>query len=397
MTNLLRKIFIRNYNDVSNPRVRQKHGFLASFVCIFTNLLLFAFKLIIGLMIFSMSIISDAINNLTDMASCVVNLVGFKISGKPADKEHPFGHERIEYLAGLIISFVIIAIAIVLGYTSVMKIVNNEVTDYSNTTKNIATFVILGVAILMKLWQGLFYKKMGNIINSVSLKASSTDSINDVISTSAVLVATIIEFILRANGVQIDGWMGLAVAAFIIVMGVKSAIETSNPLIGVSPDQELVKKIIGDILSYEGVLGVHDEIIHSYGPTKLFMTIHVEVDRKVDVMVSHDIIDNIEDEISKKYNILLTIHMDPVDCNSKKVIELKKFTTELLSHYEDKITFHDFRIVKGPTHTNVLFDIVIPYDSKVSEKEVIHNLREAYEKRKSKYFLIVKVDRKYVD
>lgn len=397
MTNLLRKIFIKNYNDVSNPRVRQKHGFLASFVGIFTNLLLFTFKLIIGLMIFSMSIISDAINNLTDMASCVVNFLGFKLAGKPADKEHPFGHERIEYLAGLIISFVIIAIAIVLGYTSIMKIVQNQYSDYSDNVKNIATFVILGVAILMKLWQGLFYKKMGNIISSVSLKASSTDSINDVISTSAVLVATIIEFILRANHVQIDGWMGCAVALFIVVMGIKSAIETSNPLIGVSPDAELVKKINNDILSYEGVLGVHDEVVHSYGPTKLFMTIHVEVDKNVDVMVSHDLIDNIENEISAKYNILLTIHMDPIDNTSKKVLELKEFTKELLTNYEDPITFHDFRIVKGPTHTNVLFDVVIPYDSKVDEKKVISDIREAYAKRKSKYFVIVKVDRKYVD
>lgn len=397
MTNLLRKLFIKNYDDVSNPRVRQKHGFLASFVGIFTNLLLFAFKLIIGSMIFSMSIISDAINNLTDMASCIVNLVGFKLAGKPADKEHPFGHERIEYLAGLIISFVIIAIAIVLGYTSVMKIVNHEVTNYDDNARNIATFIILGAAILMKLWQGLFYKKMGNIINSVSLKASSTDSINDVISTSAVLVATIIEFILRANNVQIDGWMGCAVALFIIIMGVKSAIETSNPLIGISPDAELVKKINEDILSYPGVLGVHDELVHSYGPTKLFMTIHVEVDKNVDVMVSHDLIDNIESEISNKYNILLTIHMDPIDCTSKKVLELKEFTGEILSQYEGKITFHDFRIVKGPTHTNVLFDIVIPYDLKIDEKDVISNIREAYKQRKSKYFVIVKVDRKYVD
>lgn len=397
MTNLLRKLFIKNFNNVEDPKVRQKHGFLSSFVGIFTNFLLFAFKLVIGLLIFSMSIISDAINNLTDMASCIVNLVGFKLAGKPADKEHPFGHERIEYIAGLIISFIIIAIACVLGYTSVMKIVNNEITKYDNPTTTIATFVILVVAILAKLWQGLFYKKMGKAINSVSLKASSQDSINDVISTSAVLVATIIEYLLRDKGIQIDGWMGIVVAVFIIIMGIKTAIETSNPLIGITPDTELVKKVKEDILAYPGVIGLHDIMCHSYGPTKIFMTIHVEVDYKVDVMVSHDLIDNIESEISNKYNILLTIHMDPIVTDSPKVNELKEFTKDLLSKYEGKITFHDFRIVKGPTHTNVLFDIVVPYDLEVEDKDIINYLRSEYEKRQSKYFIIVKVDREYVE
>lgn len=397
MTNLLRKLFIKNFNNVEDPKVRQKHGFLASFVGIFTNLLLFAFKLIIGLLIFSMSIISDAINNLTDMASCIVNLVGFKLAGKPADKEHPFGHERIEYIAGLIISFFIIAIACVLGYTSVMKIINKETTDYSNTATTIATFVILGVAILGKLWQGLFYKQMGKAINSVSLKANAQDSINDVISTSAVLVATIIEFLLRDKGIQIDGYMGVAVAIFIVIMGIKTAIETSNPLIGLTPDTELVKKVVEDICAYEGVLGTHDLMCHSYGPTKIFMTIHVEVDYKVDVMVSHDLIDVIETQVGNKYNIILTIHMDPIVTDSPKVNELKEFTQQLLDKYEGKVTFHDFRIVKGPTHTNVLFDIVVPFDLKIEDKDIISYIREEYNKRKSLYFVIIKVDRKYTD
>lgn len=397
MTNLLRKLFIKNYRNVEDPRVRQKHGFLASFVGIFTNFLLFAFKLIIGLLIFSMSIISDAINNLTDMASCVVNLVGFKLAGKPADKEHPFGHERIEYIAGLIISFIIIAIACVLGYTSVMKIVNNDVTNYDNTATNIATFIILGVAILGKLWQGIFYRRMGKIINSVSLKASATDSINDVISTGAVLVATIVEFCLRSYGVQIDGWMGIAVALFIIVMGIKTAIETSNPLIGITPSNELVSAVIKDICAYSGVLGVHDMMCHSYGPTKIFMTIHVEVDCQIDVMKSHDLIDNIENELSNKYNILLTIHMDPIDTKSEEVKELRYLTDKIITTYNPKISFHDFRIVKGDTHTNILFDIVVPYDVKQKDEEIIAHLREEFSKIKSTYFLVIKIDRNYVD
>lgn len=397
MTNLLRKLFIKNFNNVEDPRIRQKHGFLASFVGIFTNLLLFAFKLIIGLLIFSMSIISDAINNLTDMASCVVNLVGFKLAGKPADKEHPFGHERIEYIAGLIISFIIIAIACVLGYTSIMKIINNEVTKYDNNAATIATFVILVVAIIMKLWQGFFYRKMGKIINSVSLKANAQDSINDVISTSAVLVATIIEFCLRNKGIQIDGWMGIVVAVFIVIMGIKSAVETSNPLIGVSPDTKLVKSIIDDICSYQGVLGVHDVMCHSYGPTKIFITLHVEVDYRVNVLESHDLIDNIENEIGHKYNVLITIHMDPIVTDSEEVNSLKAKTKELLSSFDSSIGFHDFRIVAGPTHTNVLFDIVIPFGLKKSDEEIINYLKEEYAKIKTTYNLVIKVDRSYVD
>ena len=397
MTNLLRKLFIKNYDKVEDPKVRQKHGFLASFVGIFTNLFLFAFKLIIGLLIFSMSIISDAINNLTDMASCVVNLVGFKLAGKPADKEHPFGHERIEYIAGLIISFIIIAIAGVLGYTSVMKIVNHETTNYDNLGTTIATFVILGVAILTKLWQGFFYKKIGKTINSISLKASATDSINDVISTSAVLVATLVEFLLRTHNVQIDGWMGIAVALFIVVMGIKTAIEASNPLIGVNPDSELVKKIINQIYSYDGVLGTHDTMCHSYGPTKIFMTTHVEVDCREDVMKSHDLIDNIESDINKEFNVLLTIHMDPIDTVSEEVIKLKEFTRTTLEAYDKSISFHDFRIVSGETHTNILFDIVVPHECKKEDKEITSHLRSEFNKFSDKYFVIIKIDRTYID
>lgn len=401
MVNLLRKLFIKNYQHVEDPSVRQKHGFLASIVGIITNLLLAAFKLLIGILVFSMSIITDALNNLTDMASSFVNLLGFKLAGKPADKEHPFGHERIEYIAGLIISFVIIAIAVVLGYTSVIKIINNTPTDYSNKTTTIAVFVILGVAILLKLWQGLFYRKMAKIIGSVSLKASAQDSINDVITTSAVLVATIVEYCLYINGhpVNIDGWMGLAVSIFIVVSGIKLLVETSNPLIGVSPDNKLVAEVVKEIKSYPGVLGVHDLMCHSYGPTKIFMTIHVEVDHRVDVLVSHDLIDNIEKEVMQKFNILLTIHMDPIVIDSPEINQLKAKTTELLLAYPEgnQLSFHDFRTVVGPTHTNVLFDVVIPYGTKIKDSELLAYLQTEYKKIKSTYNLVINFDHNYVD
>ncbi|MFA7032746.1 MAG: cation diffusion facilitator family transporter [Bacilli bacterium] len=401
MVNLLRKIFIKNYQNVEDPNVRQKHGFLASIVGIITNLLLVIFKLTVGILIFSVSIISDALNNLTDMGSSIVNLFGFKLANKPADKEHPFGHERIEYIAGLIISFVVIAIAIVLGYTSVMKLINNGGTDYSNPTVNIAMFIILGVAIITKAFQGLFYRKMAKIIDSVSLKASAQDSINDVITTSTVLVATIIEYLFYINGynVHIDGWMGLAVSIFIIITGIKLVIETSNPLIGVTPDSKLVHAVVQDILAYPNVLGVHDLMCHSYGPTKLFMTIHVEVDYHRDILVSHDLIDNIEKEISAKYNFLLTIHMDPIVIDSPQINELKIKTKEILSHFPEgeKLSFHDFRMVEGPTHTNILFDVVIPTESKISNDELLQYLKIEFKKINPNYFLVINFDRNYVD
>lgn len=395
MTNLLRKLFIKDFNNTANQTVRTKHGMLAAIVGAISNLLLCAFKIVIGVLVMSMTIIADAINNLTDMGSCLVNILGFKISNKPADKEHPFGHERIEYIAGLIICFIIIALAVVLGYTSITRIINKDYTTYDTTTFIVA-IVILSVAILVKLWQGFFYKKIAKLINSVSLKASAQDSINDVITTSVVLLATVLEFILQKYDVHLDAYFSIAVALFIIIMGVKLAIETCNPLIGITPNHELVKSAVADILNYEGVLGVHDIMCHSYGPTKVFMTLHVEVDSEVDVLVSHDRIDNIENEIGEKYGMLVTIHLDPIETKSLIVKELKEKTADLLAKYNTSLQFHDFRIVKGDTHTNVLFDVVVPYDKALKDEEILSYLREEYKKIDPKYNLVVKIDRDYI-
>ncbi len=396
MTNLLRKLFIKNYKDVTNPKIREKHGLLAAFVGIFTNLVLFVVKLLIGIFAVSITIITDAINNLTDFGSCIVNVIGFKLANKPADKEHPYGHERIEYIAGMIISFIIICIAVVLGYQSVIKIINNE-----QSTPEVLTLIILGIAILAKLWQGFFYKKMSKAINSVTLKASSQDSFNDVIATSIVLLVSLTQFILVKNNVtvpvSIDGIAGVALAIFIVISGIKLVIETSNPLIGLTPDNERVKPIIEDILKYEGVLGVHDTMCHSYGPTKLFMTIHVEVDDQVNVNVSHDLMDIIEKEVGQKHNVLLTVHMDPIDNTSQDVKELKAKAVEILSSYNEILKLHDFRMVKGTTHTNVLFDVVIPFESKIKESELDSYLKDEFNKLDSKYNLVIHYDNDYLN
>jgi len=396
MTDLLRKIFIKDYKNVNNPKVRRHHGYLASAVGAVSNLLLFAFKLTIGLLTFSISIITDAVNNLSDMASSVINLVGFKLAGKPADKKHPFGHERIEYIAGMIISFVIIGIAILLGYLSIQKIIKNEGVDISYWV-----FIILGTAIIVKLWQSLFYKKIGTEINSVSIKASSQDSLNDVISTIAVLIVSIIEFTCAQFGVKIpfdlDGVVGICLAVYIIYVGVKLVIETANPLIGLTPDDELVKTVVADICKYPGVLGIHDLMCHSYGPTKVFMTIHVEVDYRVDVMKSHDLIDNIESEINKKHNVILTIHMDPIDNYSPLVKSLREEVNHILTKYNHRLTFHDFRIVQGDSHTNILFDVVVPHETKIKEDKLKLYLLKEIKKLDPKYNLVIKVDYTYID
>lgn len=398
MTNLLRRLFIKNYRNVTNSKVRHSHGILASSVGIVTNLLLFAFKIFIGIIVGSMSIISDAINNLTDMASCFINLFGFKLANKPADKEHPFGHERIEYIAGIIISFFIIIIAVVLGYTSVMKIIDGNVYDYTkHIPSTVATFIILLIAILVKLWQGFFYRKMGKLINSVSLKANAQDSLNDVVSTTAVLIAMSIECILVFNGhyIQIDGYMGVLVSVFIVVMGIKMVLESSNPLIGEAADSEIVKTITKEILSFPGVLGVHDLMSHSYGPTKIYMTIHVEVDSKIDVMVSHDLMDTIENKIQEKYGVLLTVHMDPIDNSSEEVLSLKTQAIDILHRYNSLLSLHDFRVVSGPTHTNVLFDVLLPYDCNIKEEELLNYLKTSFYKINPTYFLVIKFDHTY--
>lgn len=391
MTKLLRKLFIKDYLNVTDNKVREKHGILASIVGIVTNLLLTAFKILIGVITASISIIADALNNMTDMASCFVNLFGFKLANKPADKEHPFGHERIEYIAGLIISFVIIAIAVILGYTSILKIINKD----TAININIWTFVILGAAILIKIWQSFFYRGIAKAINSVSLKASTQDSLNDVISTTVVLIVSIICY--ATNGkINLDSYAGILVALFIIYSGIKLVIETANPLIGITPDNELVKKVVSDILAYPGVLGIHDLMCHSYGPTKVFMTIHVEVDDSVNVNISHDLIDNIENEVGKKHNLVLTIHMDPIDTKSEETKKLREHAKKILANLDESLTFHDFRVVKGETHTNVLFDVAMSFDSKLKESDVIDYLTKEFKNIDNKYNLVVKIDRDYV-
>lgn len=388
MVNLLRKIFIKDYKNLNDDKVRVKHGVLASLVGIVTNLILFSAKLVIGILAFSFSIISDSINNLVDMSSSFISLFGFKISSKPADKDHPYGHQRVEYIAALIISIIVIVIAVELIIQSIENIINHSVSTFT-----IITFIILGISILMKVWQGFFYLKMSKLTSSLSLKASAIDSFSDVVSTSAVLICSLLSYFFGWN---IDGYVAICVGVFIIVNGVKMLIESANPLIGVSANKDLVEQITKDVLTYKGILGVHDVIAHSYGPSNMFMSAHLEVDAKEDMMKSHDLIDCIEDNIKKKYNIFFVAHMDPIDNSNPETIKLKELANNYLINISNELSIHDFRVVYGTSHTNILFDIVIPFEFKISKEELLSNLNALYNKGEHKYNLIVNFDHPYV-
>ena len=392
MVTFLRKLFIKNYQNVKDEKVREKHGVLASIIGIVFNTILFVIKLLIGIFTASMSIISDALNNMTDFGSSIVSLLGFKLAGKDADKEHPYGHQRIEYITGMITSFIIILVAGLLIYNSVLTLVNQD----SSTSYSIRAFVILGISIVLKLVLGFIYSGLGKAINSVALKANRQDSFNDAISTSIVLIASIIQYFF-VDLWWLDSSISILVALFILYSGIKMVKETASPLIGEVPDFNLIQKIVKDIKSYDGVLDVHDVMFHSYGTTKTFMMCHVEVDGYKDMFKSHDLIDNIEKEISSKYKVLLTIHMDPVDTKSEEIPKLYEIIKKTLQNLDKNLSFHDLRVVSGPTHTNVIFDVAIPIGVKENKLTITKTLRAEIKKYDSKYNLVINFDDNYID
>lgn len=384
---LLLKLFIKNYEDVKNPAVREACGKLGGIVGIVSNVFLCILKIVAGILSNSIAVIADGINNLTDAASSVITVLGFKLAAAPEDEEHPYGHARIEYLTGLFISIVIIVVGVQLLTTSVGKIRHPVETEYTLLTAG-----ILGISILVKIWQSQFNFKMGKRIDSTTLIAAATDSRNDVVATSAVLASVIIVWI---TDVQTDGWMGLAVAIFIIFSGLSLVRETASSLLGEAPDDVLVTGITGRILATEGVLGLHDIMVHNYGPGKTFASVHVEVPAENDIMQSHDIIDNIEREISEELNINLVIHMDPVKTNDPVVNKLKAIMIEELCAGEGICDIHDFRIVPGPTHTNVIFDVVLLPSCTLRECEIRDIVDRRLKKENERYFAVITFDKAY--
>lgn len=389
--NLLPRLFVKNYKNTNDAKVRYAYGNMCGVVGIVSNVVICIIKIVVGAMVASISIIADGINNLSDAGSSILTLVGFKIASKPSDREHPFGHERMEYITGLIVALVIIGIGLLLLESSITKLINQEVMSYS-TNMAIITTVILAFAIIVKIWQSLFYHKYGKLINSTTLLATSRDSLNDVISTFAVLVATIISVFYENT--WLDGTMGILVSIFIMYSGIGLVKETISPLLGEVPSHEFINEIKTKVMSYPGVLGTHDLVIHSYGPKKVFITLHVEVNSKVDVNISHDMIDNIESDF-RDQGINMVIHMDPVDIENPEIQLLREKIPIILKSIDDKLLFHDLRIVKGVTHTNVLFDLVMNWESEYSEEEIEKMIKEKISEIDNKYKVVITFDVDY--
>jgi cation diffusion facilitator family transporter len=386
MTRLLVKLFIRDNGDSKDPAVRGRYGRFAGIVGIISNFLLFLIKLIAGLYSGSISVIADAVNNLTDCGSSVVTLVCFKISGKPADADHPQGHGRMEYVSGLIVSVVILMLGIQLVQGSLGKIIDPE-----QTRIGAGTVIALFVSILIKLWQFLFYRKISTTIGSLALRAAAADSRNDALSTLAVLLGAIVTLLW---GINIDGYIGIAVALFIIAGGVKLISETVNLLLGAAPTKELVDDIQKKVLSYEGIIGIHDLTVHSYGEYGCFASLHCEVPAQQDIMVSHDIVDTIENDFLREQGIRLVIHLDPVVTGDSGADALKEEVTRIIKEISPEIGIHDFRVVRNLSHTNLIFDVDVPYDFILEDKELRRTITEQILKLNDTYNARITIDHK---
>lgn len=382
------KALIKDYENVKEQKVRDRYGKLAGIVGIVSNLALCIMKYAIGFFTGSIAIMADAINNLADASSSVITLIGFKLARMPEDKEHPYGHARIEYIAGMVVSVIIIAVGIMLAKESVLKIINPEAIVFSWTA-----VAVLLIAIVVKILQALFNVAAGKKINSVALIATGTDSRNDVISTTAVLIATIVS---GFTDLQIDGYLGFLVAVFIVWSGISLTKETISPLLGESPDIELVRQIHDICMSYEGVIGIHDLVVHNYGPGKVFCSVHIEVDSKVDVMESHDLVDQIEYRLRKELKIFATMHMDPIDMSNPNREPVQDILVKAVSELEGITDFHDLRFVAGPTHTNVIFDIGLAPDCKLSEEEITTVLSQKIKEYDPKFFVVINFDLNYI-
>ena len=389
VTDLLVRTFIRNSQNIQDPAVREKYGVLSGGVGICLNLLLSLGKFFAGLLTGSIAVTADAFNNLSDAGSSVVTLVGFKLAGQKADDGHPFGHGRIEYLAGLLVSLLILMVGVELGKSSIEKILHPEEVAFS-----LVTVVILACSILVKLWMCLFNRKLGRRIGSAAMEATATDSLSDVVATSAVLAGTLVNHLARVN---IDGWVGVVVAVFILRAGWGAARDTVNPLLGASPEPELVRAIEKLVLSHKQVVGMHDLVIHDYGPGRRMCSFHAEVPQDEDIMAAHDAIDHIEREILEKFGIETTVHMDPIATGDPEVNALREQVGELVRQIHPDMTIHDFRVTLGPQHRNLIFDAVVPHKCPLSDPEITQRITQAVQGQVPGSYVVLQLDHPYVE
>lgn len=387
MGKLLIKLFVRDYENTEDPKVRESYGKFAGAVGIISNLFLCVMKILIGVFSGSIAIIADGINNMADASSSIITLIGFRLASKPEDEDHPYGHARIEYLTGLFVSILIIVLGVQLFKTSLEKIFDPDTLEFSYIT-----IITLVIAIAVKLWQSLFNISIGKKINSLTLIATGADSRNDVIATSAVLVSVLV---VKFTGLQIDGYMGCLVALFIIWSGIQLVRDTISPLLGEAPDDDLVKAITETVKKEPSILGIHDLMVHNYGPGKIFASIHVEVDADGDLMKSHDMIDNIERIVKESLRIEFVIHMDPVKTNDPLIHRMKAVISEAFAPLDGVENIHDFRIVPGPTHTNIIFDVVLSMECRYTEKEIQKIADDTVKAIDDNYFVVITFDRAY--
>lgn len=384
MTGLLLRKFVRNYENTGDPAVRDAVGRLSGIVGILCNVLLFAAKFLAGTLTGSVAITADAINNLSDASSSVVTLLGFKLASKPADEKHPYGYARIEYMAGLIVAGIILIIGYSLAQTSIEKIRHPETIEFSALS-----IAILVGSILMKLWMSRFNTILGNHIHSTTLLATAADSRNDVISTGTVLCACILA---KSTGIIADGWMGLAVAVFILCSGIGIARDTISPLLGEVPDPELIHHIHDTMMARPEVLGVHDLVVHDYGPGRIFATAHAEMDSRADVMESHEVIDELEAQFRREDHLEVTIHYDPIVTDDPEMNGLRSKVHAALKAIDPRLEMHDVRMVKGERHTNLIFDVLLPFDMVGRQAEIKQASQDAIHSDTHQYFTVINFD-----
>ena len=364
MTELLCKLFIKDRDNLNNPGVRRAYGTLASIVGIILNMTIAMGKIVIGFLFGAISLQADGINNLSDAGSQIISFISFKIASKPADRDHPFGHARIEYVASMIVSFFVLTIGWNLLTSSVKKIFNPEAVTKE---PSIIVIIVLAISILVKLWLCLFNKRLANKIHSTVMKATSADSLSDAIATFAVLISMLV---LKFTGIDTDGIMGAIVAIVILIAGIKILNETKNSILGEKADPEIVANIKEIVSEFPDALGIHDMVVHNYGPGITIVSLHIEVDGEKNIFDTHDMIDNIEKALNQKLNIQATIHMDPIVTNDEEVSSMLAATRSLIKEIDERLDIHDFRFVRGNTHTNLIFDISVPFDIKYTDGQI---------------------------
>lgn len=389
MTQFLIKRFIKDPENIRDEKVRLAYGTLTSAIGMCCNIFLFILKGIIGLTIHSISIISDGFNNLSDCMSCLITLFGYRLSAKPADKEHPFGHGRMEYVVSFIVAIIIFIFGFQLLNTSIDKIIHPDEVSF-----NLVLVIILAASILVKVWMAFFYRSIGTKINNMAVKAASDDSRNDVLATAISLIAIVLSAFTK--NIPFDGIAGVILACFIFYSGYGIAIEIINQLLGAPASNELTAAIRNQMLSHKEIVGVHDMIIHDYGPGVQIGSAHAEVNAKMDFLAAHDVIDEAEREIEENLHVMMTIHMDPIIVDDPLLNEYKKMVDAILNEIDPNLSMHDFRMVSGPTHTNLVFDILVPYDEKLSNIEIKDKIDAQLAGKPVKFYTVIHFDRGFI-